>query len=67
MNATSGSTRAAPDHLPDARRLVALARIRAACADMDAIAQTTDEPDPRDVVAADFLDAAAGLLARNTA
>lgn len=67
MNATSGPTRATPDHLPDVRRLIALARIRAACADMDAIAQTTDEPDPRDVVAADFLDAAAGLLARNTA
>ena len=67
MNATSGSTRATPDHLPDARRLIALARIRAACADMLAIAQTTDEPDPRDVVAADFLDAAADLLARDAA
>lgn len=67
MNATSGPTRATPDHLPDARRLIALARIRAACADMDAIAQATDVPDSRDVVAADFLDATAGLLARNTA
>ena len=65
MNATSGSTRATPDHLPDARRLVALARIRAACADMDAIAQATDVPDWRDVEAADHLDAAADLLARD--
>lgn len=65
MNATSGPTRAMPDHQPDARRSMALARIRAACADMLAIAQTTDEPDPRDVVAADFVEAAADLLARD--
>lgn len=52
------------DDALSSRRLLAIVAVRAAQAELDRIAMATDEPDARDVDAADCLDAAHDLLAQ---
>jgi len=64
-NALCAPAVAACDDAQATYRLLAVAAVTAARAQLDRIAMATDSPDWRHVDAADFLDAAHDLLARN--